>query len=320
MNFVIAISIFVHLIIQCSAQQGNSVSCSQPCNCSNQNCGTFPGFLWVQGVNTQCSINDCSSAPFPQTGLTDIFCGSCTPFQNAIYANSAGYTCVASTQSCSSTQGWTNSNCQLCNPATPYANASLTGCVNCSSTSGLTDAICAICNPSAPFASGDTTSCVNSSQSCSSSLNVKDSDCAICFPLKPYANIAQTACKSVKCRGRDPKNPGWTDNDCKQCYSPGSKAKKDGSACYNCFATNGMTNDLCQLCFGTGKGAYQYANSLGTCVSVNCSKTSGWNDIDCQACNPATPYSSQSGTVCQSFPSNSSILIQYFISLIIFML
>ncbi|KAL4469535.1 hypothetical protein ABPG74_004788 [Tetrahymena malaccensis] len=367
---------------------GNDVICSKQGFCSYDNCGLFPGALWLDGQQVgTCAIQDCSAALLPSSGLNDQICGSCPPYNNAIYASQDGKNCVASTQSCSSnsnftdqicflcnplkqfassdqtkcvasshscnvTSGWNDSDCSLCIPTKPYASpdgktcvastipcnstsgwtdfncqqcyplkmyASLDGksCLNstisCQSQSGWTDSNCAICQPTKKYASLDQTICVSPTQSCTSPTNMTDPDCLLCNPTTPYANIQQIYCvaSSTSCLNRNPAiaKQKWTDSDCQACYAAGYRAQLNGLGCVNCYASIGLSNADCSLCNGQGIGANQYANSLGSCVSVNCSKISEWVDSDCEICNSTTPTASQDGTTCLNTTFSSILLI-----------
>ncbi|EAR96568.1 cell surface immobilization antigen (macronuclear) [Tetrahymena thermophila SB210] len=119
---------------------GVNIQCQQGSNCSTS-CPALPlAFTWKTGLQpNQCMIESCYAAPIPNSGLTFILCGSCSP--NGDKPNSYGTACVKTTGGfCDRNQDWTDDDCKICNAggknsANIKASSDKTQCVAAASSS-----------------------------------------------------------------------------------------------------------------------------------------------------------------------------------------
>ncbi|KAL4426584.1 hypothetical protein ABPG74_009276 [Tetrahymena malaccensis] len=344
-------------IVAISASPGNPVQCLQPSNpCDDTNCGPLPpgaACQWTDysqnnstatnstsannstssnSTNPACIISDCSCYNSNLSGLTDLFCKSCGQQSNQ-FANLAGTSCVSSSETCGSNRTpntWTDADCALCNPQTPFASSDKSSCVansqqnNCNATSGLTDAICASCgqqnvnnstnstNSSSNnstnstqllFANYNGTACVASSASCGSNRapnTWNDADCALCNPQTPFASSDKSSCVANSQQNNCNATSGLTDAICASCsqQNNSTNANNNSTNPNNNNSTNPNNNNSTnstQLLFANYNGTACVASSA-SCGSNRAPKT--WNDADCALCNPQTPFASSDKSSC----------------------
>ncbi|EAR91295.1 hypothetical protein TTHERM_00733920 (macronuclear) [Tetrahymena thermophila SB210] len=236
--------------------------CASPANCPTPPTSSLP-LSWVTGSGAgKCAINACPPSGTSITGATDLYCQSCPGTPNgsnqAVFANIAGNTCVASTATCGNSRAantWTDADCLACNGNTAqYAKADKSGCqanpipgadVSCTGTGCVSPANC----PTPPTStltlswvtgSGAGKCAINTCPKSGTSITgVTDLYCQSC-PGTPsgniqavFANTAGNACvASTGTCGNSRNINTWTNADCLACNGTTNQyAKSDKSGC-----------------------------------------------------------------------------------------
>ncbi|KAL4477513.1 hypothetical protein ABPG74_002663 [Tetrahymena malaccensis] len=279
--------------------------------CNQGGANSTQAYASKDGKSCVASSASCSRS----TNWNDNDCKACSGAQ--VFASNDAKSCVASSATCSRSTNWNDSDCKACSGAQVFASIDAKSCVassaTCSRITNLNDADCQACNGGSNYyASADQKSCVTSGiANAGSSVNcgVAGDKCAGCGTAPTGFTWTGTSpnCNIASCFAAPLPSTGITDNFCGSCGKSNKFANSYGSGCVNSSKTctkrtDAWTDSDCSVCNQGGANSTQaYASKDGkSCVasSASCSRSTNWNDSDCQACSGAQVFASNDAKSC----------------------